>query len=712
MEMLAPSPADPGAFTKHSVEQRTPAVSNPGSDHAGRGCRLDTHSHLGLPRIAIWAVSVGIALGLVVWGQPLGVGPLCLALSVMAGAAMAVERGREGVVFSTAVPAGFILVAFWALAWGLATGAAGMGAWDSQISSLSGLATFTGLTGWVVGRRGGVVGFRASDVPALAGFTLIAGFWMWVIATQPLALWSRINSTGTDFLRHLWMIREIREQGELSYGEISYPRAFHALGAWLSAALDTPVSANALWRVAAPIAMLMLGLVLMASMSAAAQLVAALGGNEVAGAAAAVVGAAAFVQTAWFSTFLNYGNVMNMLVGVAMVSLIAAGLQPRVVGSLSGTVVCASALAVTANSWQLLLPVVLLGSVPWILQFVRLGRRRPLDWAVWVAGSLVAIHGILGLRPNAQSISGAVQTAGIATVSSLFRPDWWWWGALLVGVVAVVVAYQRGFRSWALSAFGSLLGAGILVGGLVLATRSSWDLLRYYPAKALWTSSVVVIPLAAAGLVWMVGNLARRAADFSPPSGAVMRGALALVLGVTLIGCLGRGTAYPPHLVTIADGQVGVPNWSLALIETMGDRVTPASAHEGAIVFGLVPSAGQGSVRGGFVGMVDYMGMESLRFIGVDGADVAPVKSGLARRSMTEVCRYLMDYPRSLRITGPNLAAGPTWILESGCPEEIVRPERWISLAIDPVWFERSPWEDGKWDFPTFDVVGVPRVRV
>ena len=110
--------------------------------------------------------------------------------------------------------------------------------------------------------------------------------------------------------------------------------------------------------------------------------------------------------------------------------------------------------------------------------------------------------------------------------------------------------------------------------------------------------------------------------------------------------------------------------------------------------------------------MVDYMGMESLRFVGIAGADVAPVKNGLATRNMTEVCRYLMDFPDSLRLTGPNPAAGPQWIVDSGCPEAIVQPDRWISLDIDPGWFERSPWEDGNWEFPAFADVGIDEVRV
>jgi hypothetical protein len=137
----------------------------------------------------------------------------------------------------------------------------------------------------------------------------------------------------------------------------------------------------------------------------------------------------------------------------------------------------------------------------------------------------------------------------------------------------------------------------------------------------------------------------------------------------------------------------------------MAGETIPESSHAGAIVFGLVPAADPFSVGSGFVGMVDYMAMESLRFLGIEGADNAPVKFGLYARDMTQVCRYLTDHPDSLRITGPNPAAGPQWIVDSGCPADVVKPTRWISLDVPPVWFDRSPWEDGKWDFASFDEV-------
>ena len=64
--------------------------------------------------------------------------------------------------------------------------------------------------------------------------------------------------------------------------------------------------------------------------------------------------------------------------------------------------------------------------------------------------------------------------------------------------------------------------------------------------------------------------------------------------------------------MTIQEGRAGPPNFSMALVGSMAGVDIPESSHEGAVVFGLVPSADVGTVSHGFVGMVDDMAMESL----------------------------------------------------------------------------------------------------
>ena len=649
-------------------------------------------------RTQIWAAATAAATLALFSGEALATVVLALALCLMITSAVVPGRGpaRWGVI--AALPAGFVLLCSWSLLWGLAGGASGLAAWGSQGPALLGMLILGLLTGHTARQRGGSVVLIGRDLPALLGFTALLAFFGFVVATQPLALWSRVNSSGTDFLRHLGAVRAVRESGGLEPGQAGYPESLHAIGAWLTAAQGTGTSADSLWRSIAPLGFLMLGLVLIAIMVVARRAADIALGGRLPGIAASVVGAVAFLQTAWFSTFLAFGNLMNMMVGVCLMALLTEGLRPRTFGSTSGTVVAAAAISVTANAWQLLLPVVGLAGIPWFAGFLIRGRDRWQDWALWALAGVLVLNGLAGLF----QLDGAGQ-ASIATVSDLFRPDWWWWVALALALLTVGSAWLRGAVAWSLVASAILVGSMVLVGGLLLWTGSTWELMRYYPAKALWTSIVAVVPLAATGgILLVVGawRLSRRKTGWSAP---VLRGSVVVVVGVVAAGVLGRGAAFRPHLLSIAEGRSGMPTWSLALLDAVSDLEIDDQAREGAIIFGIVPSADVGGVAGGFVGMVDFMAMDALSHANLEGAATAPVKPALYRRDMTQVCRYLKDFPESLRITGPNPAAGAPWIVGSGCPEDIVLPDRWVSLDIDPVWLERSPWENGLWSYPTFD---------
>ena len=110
--------------------------------------------------------------------------------------------------------------------------------WSSRAGGLAGVALYGLITGLAVKFRGGRVAVSGPDGAALLAFLLLGLFWVWVVTSQPLALWSRINGSRERLLRHLQFVSSVREQGGLRFGEPSYPGAVHALGAWLTAALD------------------------------------------------------------------------------------------------------------------------------------------------------------------------------------------------------------------------------------------------------------------------------------------------------------------------------------------------------------------------------------------------------------------------------------------------------------------------------------------
>jgi hypothetical protein len=258
-----------------------------------------------------------------------------------------------------------------------------------------------------------------------------------------------------------------------------------------------------------------------------------------------------------------------------------------------------------------------------------------------------------------------------------------------------------------MAAAGGLLGGIVLVAGLMLLTGSTWDLMLYYPVKAMWTSMVIAIPLATAGGVLLAGSAWFWSGGRGPLAGPVLRGIVVLVVAVIVVGVIGRGAAFRPHLVLAAQARFGMPTWALGLLEAIEAEDLPEERQPGAIVFGLVPDANLQTFTSGYPGAVDYMAMEALDLLDVEGALDAPVKVGLMNRDMTQVCRYLMDHPDSLRISGPNPGAGWQWIVDSGCPERIVRPDRWMQVQLDSEWLERSGWEaaSAPWRFPSYQEV-------
>ena len=304
---------------------------------------------------------------------------------------------------------------------------------------------------------------------------------------------------------------------------------------------------------------------------------------------------------------------------------------------------------------------------------------------MWAGMALLTLNGMLGVRANS-----VTDTASMQTVSNLFRPDWWWFVALALSVIGAVAGMRRGARHWGASALGMAVGVVALTAYLLLATRSTWELMLYYPVKAMWTGIVVLIPLAVVGSAVVVADSWRRAGSKERVARSAMKALIVGMIGLVVAGTIGRGFAFPPHLAVMAKGATGMPNWSLAVIDAMDRVQVPSGSRSNVLVMGVVPSTNIQGLVGGLVGMADYMAMESLSHVGFEDAATAPVKFSLARRDSEGLCSYLRAFPDGLRITGPNPAAGPGWLTDSGCPASVVKLDRWIVLDIDPIWFARS----------------------
>ena len=141
---------------------RTGQQPVPARGRAGEPCPR-TCAPVGPCQARHLVAAAAIAAGLVLWGQPLGAGPLCLALSVLAATALAADRGGAGLGLSVALPAGFLVLVAWVITWGVVTRALGLGAWETRGAALAGMLIFVACTGAVAVHRGGAVELRPAD---------------------------------------------------------------------------------------------------------------------------------------------------------------------------------------------------------------------------------------------------------------------------------------------------------------------------------------------------------------------------------------------------------------------------------------------------------------------------------------------------------------------------------------------------------------------
>ena len=287
-----------------------------------------------------------------------------------------------------------------------------------------------------------------------------------------------------------------------------------------------------------------------------------------AGWAAAALSGAAFVQTAWFDVFLGFGHIMNILVGVCLVALLVAALEPQEVAPGIGPLIAASAVAVTANAWQILLPVAAFGALPWfVASSAQLGgvqaRRGHVARRCGARGQRTAHRHVTWTwpprprsprSPGSSPPSGGGGWHGVLALSSVVA-------CLPLGSPDVV----RG-GPWA-----AVSGASLSRRPCRWPPGPHWELMLYYPVKTLWTAIVVVIPLAAISVVSLsLAVMATVAGLRATRTGCLVRERPGRRRRPGVRGCPRSGGRRPARTSRrSADASTLMPNWSMAVEESM-----------------------------------------------------------------------------------------------------------------------------------------------
>ena len=650
-------------------------------------------------RLAATAATAALTLALLFispssWTLPL----LLLFASVTWAMALANPRGETQPANATVVgwvPLAFAgLVALIALA-GMAASWLGIDIWSTPTK-----ATFL----WIIvitipvalsWKRRGSIRFVGQDQPAavLLAVTMLAG--LVLVLTVPIQVLTRNVNGGTDFVRHLsGLLKPTIEVGQLSYASSGYPRGLHALvGSALPAFSDGSYQAG--WIALEGIAWVLIVLSATALAVAAGRVATAVGlTSQWWRYAAAIATVVIFLQGAVIESFLFGGFVTSLLALLLVCAAVATTLSIQ--NARSQAYQLALLTAAMAQAWQLLVPVIAAPLVYlWLRALVTRTDARRITGAC-VGAALVTLPPFIPLvrqfiptSPGDQGgslslteISAAVASEGSA---GLAWPGGWWIIAAPLAFVAVISLWRRRAFVQVTSWLVMVLGAGTLVIGLWLLARDA-NSLPYYVLKSLWSVLPILLPMTLVGATLLIVSVVRFPDRWPDPIARVSR---AVIVAILVIGAIagfgGQWAGQPPTALRLADG-LGAITYQLPALSALERGKVKLASEDTVIFWGLAPSLDPGILALRTAGLADLQAVESLPWLGIPVS--WPGGYSLSARNTEAICQYLRENPETVRITGPNPQSGAQWLLDSGCPKNVVRPADWQVIDIDESWFE------------------------
>ena len=411
--------------------------------------------------------------------------------------------------------------------------------WTAELPALlvlyvSGTVAILIVVGWVEGsplrHRGGSVlvlllGFglavalwRASRFGRRAADDEGEGSWLLVIPSAGVlvTLLAAIAVGGVgqlewflngDHPRHAVYVADTWSQGALTYAHESYPRGWHSVLAavWsMSGAGLEPGALDRLLRIMASASLILSAVLALALGNLGLALGSRLGLRRPASVVVGLVAASASLLNFSFANFQALGYE-NSLVGAVVLATCGREVVARP-ASFQAVVVCAAGVALTAHSWQLLLPAVGVAAVYCCWRFLRSGAHRAAVRvsAVALVSGAVAVPGLMSVVTSVGL--GHVTEAGPNTPVPL--------GLLGAGVIAAVLlsATARDGRCSTVAA-ATLVPAGM---ALVVSLLLDVALTDYYPSKLLWHTAVMGLPWTAAAVMMGARSLAHALPAFGP----------------------------------------------------------------------------------------------------------------------------------------------------------------------------------------------------
>ena len=675
-------------------------------------------SGTGLSRRITALIFAAISLALPLMGIS-GVGlmatVLCISVLYAVAAAPPAEPGSAARLSAVGmIPAGFIMAVFVATTIALVTSFS-----DSQFSQRYALVLWlivVILPLSVAWHRSGSIRPLNQDVIATVIAALFGLMGVVAVVVKPLYTWAGAVGSGTDFNRHLIFVRQIVQEGGLDYSTRDYPRAFHSLVAVIWSASGGTSYAD-VYMAFEGVLWLALVLMLLAILITTIRVSRWLGFRALwvswfVGGVSALI----FVQSMWLTAIFRMGFVTSMGAGLVLMAITALSLDRDGgwFGSPNSIAALAIGVAVLANTWILLAPQLLvLACIAFGMAFRRERRKAIPNAQWWWAGFVVSVSIVLAVVPVAslvligRSADGEIGSdLGTTGFSGLLNPESVWYVALIGTALCLVWLWFRNFRVW-VRFYGVIAITGMLMTGAVILLSAQPEGLSYYAAKILWTTLVFTIAPSAAilgcclALAWQWAR--ERSTSWPRLAATALVCAIVVLTGAVV---LGRISGSPSKVVAgFQHGFGGLPV-QLPVVTHLETLAIDPNDYQQVLVWGLVPESDIESMTAGSLGLYDHLARESTGWFGLTNflADV-PVFPVLIQRDSDRACDFLRQFPNALRITGPNPASGAAWLLETGCPESVVKSSEWVVVPLDDWGYIPTLGSDGRpnYQYPTLE---------
>lgn len=561
------------------------------------------------------------------------------------------------------------------------------------------LVVLVGIPALVGLRRGGRMTVASGQWPTavvLAGGLVFAAV---VSVAVPMEIWTRNVANGTDFSRHLVLMKDVVRTGGLDYAAIGFPRGLHALFAQVSAT-DGLAGYRESWIALEGLLWLMIVMIATGSAAIGTQVANALRlPGFMANWAVPLMAVVPVLGSMWVSSFFRNGFATSIAAGVILVAAAAAAFDPGWWGSARAALVWSALTLALVHVWPLLAPVV--GVLVLLTIATSFSRSTARGAAVVsaVLAAMLALPVVWAMVFTASSGQGVIDRAQQFGNAGLLPPEWWWLVALVSAVVAVFVARHRA-AGFSLAWF-AMAAAGLLVLlALVFVSGEPWPDLAYYPMKTLWTLSILLPAAAGAGLAWgfwqlwsMAGRSDARLVKTSVQSGLV---------AVVVLGCVALAGFFAGNRSVWKEGPIrgaGFVPLQILAVDALEQQGVVADPGQRAVVWGLAPYGDARSLE--VNGYYDWFASEAMAFHGFYISNDTELKIALLQRRPAQICRFLQSNPDAARITGPNQQAGIPWLRDAGCPEDVIKPDQWVVADVPDQWFTGLVPEGLDYTYPT-----------